>query len=82
MVEESKGRESAVGLPPGTLRYIGPQKTFRPRAELVHYSEGKATVLGQKRAEGEGEGHLAALCTRPARSPWPPRDHSTNLSRI
>ncbi|MEG6549812.1 magnesium/cobalt transporter CorA [Desulfocurvibacter africanus] len=45
MVEESKDRESTVGLPPGTMRYIGPQKTFRPRAELVHYSEGKATVL-------------------------------------
>lgn len=45
MVEETKDRERAVGLPPGTMRYIGPQKTFRPRAELVHYSEDKVTVL-------------------------------------
>lgn len=45
MVEESKAMESKAGQPPGTLRYMGPQKTFRPTAELIHYSEGKATVL-------------------------------------
>lgn len=49
MFETIKGRGRKAGMPPGTLQYVGPEKSFTPSAELVRYNEDGVVVLDATR---------------------------------
>ncbi len=65
MFEPKKVGRREAGLPPGTLEYVGPEKAFRPTAELVRYSEEGVTVTDVTRGRPKpGPGGAAWMRVR------------------